>query len=75
MATASGHSFNVGPYGKNAKQNSLKPVRQFKANMAGPGSHVGFPITAKNNNLVYDHQMNISAKFGSNLLCGFRKKR
>jgi hypothetical protein len=40
----------------------------------GPGSHVGFPISAKNNNLVYDHPMNISAKFGSNLFCGFRKK-
>jgi hypothetical protein len=23
---------------------------------------------------VYDHPMNISAKFGSNLFCGFRKK-
>jgi hypothetical protein len=33
----------------------------------GPGSHVGFPISAKNTNLVYDHQMNISAKFESNL--------
>ena len=32
----------------------------------GPGSHVGFPISAKNKNLVYDHPMNISAKFGSN---------
>jgi hypothetical protein len=40
----------------------------------GPGSHVGFPISAKNQNLVYDHPMNISAKFGSNLFCGFRKK-
>ncbi|SSC10992.1 hypothetical protein BPUTEOSOX_1411 [thiotrophic endosymbiont of Bathymodiolus puteoserpentis (Logatchev)] len=39
----------------------------------GPGSHVGFPISAKNKNLVYDHPMNISAKFGSNLFCGFRK--
>ena len=39
-----------------------------------PGSHVGFPISAKNKNLVYDHPMNISAKFGSNLFCGFRKK-
>jgi hypothetical protein len=29
----------------------------------GPGSHVGFPISAKNTNLVYDHPMNISAKF------------
>ena len=29
----------------------------------GPGSHVGFPISAKNKNLVYDHPMNISAKF------------
>jgi hypothetical protein len=35
---------------------------------------VGFPISAKNTNLVYDHPMNISAKFGSNLFCGFRKK-
>jgi hypothetical protein len=43
----------------------------------GPGSHIGFPISAKNKNLVYDHPMNISAKFakfGSNLCCGFRKK-
>jgi hypothetical protein len=24
--------------------------------------------------LVYDHPMNISAKFGSNLFCGFRRK-
>jgi hypothetical protein len=37
-------------------------------------SHVGFPISAKNKNLVYDHPMNISAKFDSNLFCGFRKK-
>jgi hypothetical protein len=37
-----------------------------------PGSHVGFPISAKNKNLVYDHPMNISAKFGSNLFCGLR---
>jgi hypothetical protein len=27
-----------------------------------------------NKNLVYDHPVNISAKFGSNLFCGFRKK-
>jgi hypothetical protein len=40
----------------------------------GPGSHVGFLISAKNKKLVYDHPMNISAKFGSNLFCGFRKK-
>jgi hypothetical protein len=37
----------------------------------GPGSHVGFPISAKNKNLVYYHPMNISAKFDSNLFCGF----
>jgi hypothetical protein len=40
----------------------------------GPGSHVGFPISTKNKNLVYDHTMNIFAKFDSNLFCGFRKK-
>ena len=40
----------------------------------GPGSHVEFPFSTKNKNLVYDHPMNISAKFGSNLFCGFRKK-
>jgi hypothetical protein len=39
----------------------------------GPGSHVGFPISAENKNLVYDHPMNISAKFDSNLFCGFRE--
>ena len=40
------------------------------------GSHVGFPIGAKNKkSCKYDHPMNISAKFGSNLFCGFRKKR
>jgi hypothetical protein len=41
----------------------------------GPGSHVGFTISAKNKNLVYDHPMNISAKFDSNLFCGFRNQR
>jgi hypothetical protein len=35
---------------------------------------LGFPISTKNTNLVYDHPMNISARFGSNLFCGFRKK-
>jgi hypothetical protein len=39
-----------------------------------PGSHVGFPISAKNKRLVHDHPMNISAHFGSNLFCGFREK-
>ena len=45
----------------------------------GHGSHVGFPISAKNknrqkhSNLVYDHPMKISAKFDSNglVFCGF----
>jgi hypothetical protein len=40
----------------------------------GPGSQVGFPISAKNKNFVYDNPMNISAKYGSNRFCGFRKK-
>ena len=40
----------------------------------GPGSHVGFPISAKNKNLVYDHPMNISAKCGSNLFVVSEKK-
>jgi hypothetical protein len=39
-----------------------------------PVSHVGFSISAKNKNPVYDHPMHISAQFGSNLFCGFRKK-
>jgi hypothetical protein len=39
----------------------------------GSGSHVGLPISTKNKNLGYDHPMNISAKFGLNLFCGFRK--
>jgi hypothetical protein len=37
----------------------------------GLGSHVGFPISAKNKNLVYDHPMNISAKSQFNWLGGF----
>jgi hypothetical protein len=38
-----------------------------------PGSHVGFQISTKNTNLVEDHPMNISGKFGSILFCGFRE--
>jgi hypothetical protein len=35
MAAISGHSFNIGPYGKYVQKSSpLKPVSQFKANMA-----------------------------------------
>ena len=30
----------------------------------GPSSHVGFPISAKNTNLVEDHPVNISGKIG-----------
>jgi hypothetical protein len=33
-----------------------------------------FLVLIKNKNLVYDHPMNMSAKIGSNLFCGFRKK-
>jgi hypothetical protein len=38
------------------------------------GSHVGFPISAKNKHLVYNHPMNISAQFGSNLFVVSEKK-
>ena len=37
------------------------------------GSHVGFQISTKNKNLVEDHSMNISGKFGSILISGFRE--
>ena len=39
-----------------------------------PGSHVGFQISTKNTNLVWDHPMNISGKFGWNLFSGFREE-
>jgi hypothetical protein len=39
-----------------------------------PGSHVGFQISTKNTNLVEDHPMNISGKFGSNLFSSFGKE-
>ena len=39
-----------------------------------PGSHVGFQISTKNTNLVEDHPMNISGKFGWNLFTGFREE-
>jgi hypothetical protein len=35
---------------------------------------IGISDQHQNKNLVYDHPMNISAKFDSNLFCGFRKK-
>jgi hypothetical protein len=34
MAAVSGHSFNIGHYGKYVYKSPLKPVSQFKANMA-----------------------------------------
>jgi hypothetical protein len=40
----------------------------------GPGSHVEFQISTKNTNLVEDHPMKISGKFGSNLFSGFREE-
>ena len=39
-----------------------------------PDSHVEFQISTKNTNLVEDHPMNISGKFGSNLFSGFREE-
>jgi hypothetical protein len=39
-----------------------------------PGSHVGFQISTKNTNLVEDHPVNISGKFGLNLFSGFREE-
>ena len=39
-----------------------------------PGSHVGFQISTKNTNLVEDHPMNISGKFGSILYSGLREE-
>jgi hypothetical protein len=53
---------------------TLDPMGISHLHIMGTGSHVGFPISAKNKKLVYDHPMNISVKFGSNLFCGFRKK-
>jgi hypothetical protein len=39
-----------------------------------PDSHVGFQISTKNTNLVEDHPMNISGKFGWNLFSGLREE-
>jgi hypothetical protein len=38
------------------------------------GSHVEFQISTNNTNLVEDHPMNISGKFGSILFSGFREE-
>jgi hypothetical protein len=53
MATTSEHSFN--------KEDFLNFDQS--EHIMGPGSHVGFPISAKNKNLVYDHPMNIIQDF------------
>jgi hypothetical protein len=47
-------------WSKFIKSSCYKPLSQLNCDFAGM--------------LVYDHPMNISAKFGSNLFCGFRKK-
>jgi hypothetical protein len=39
-----------------------------------PGSHVGFQISTKNTNLVEDHPVNISGKFGRFLFSGIREE-
>jgi hypothetical protein len=39
-----------------------------------PGSHVGFHISTKNTNLVENHPVNISGKFGCILFSGFREE-
>jgi hypothetical protein len=39
-----------------------------------PGSHIGFQISTKNTNLVEDHPVNISGKFGRFLFSGFREE-
>jgi hypothetical protein len=36
----------------------------IKYSQMDPGSHVGFQISTKNTNLVEDHPVNISGKFG-----------
>jgi hypothetical protein len=56
-------------FGADLKSNMAARVHNVSEHIMGPGSHVGFPISTKNTNLVYDHPMNISAKFGSNLTC------
>jgi hypothetical protein len=38
------------------------------------GSQVGFQTSTKNTNLVEDHPINISGKFGWNLFSGFREE-
>jgi hypothetical protein len=39
-----------------------------------PSSHVGYQISTKNTNLVEDHPVNISGKFGRFLFSGFREE-
>jgi hypothetical protein len=46
----------------------------YKIFVFGADPKSNMAARAHNKNLVYDHPMNISAQFGSNLFCGFRKK-
>jgi hypothetical protein len=75
MSTISGHSFNIGPYGKYvSKYSPVKPVSQFKTNMAwmpiesyvkiksSHGGHLEFPISKRFTGLVQNHPMIIPAK-------------
>ena len=51
------------------QQEDLKNFDQSE-HIMGPGSHVGFPISAKYKNLVYDHPISLDQICS----CGFRKK-
>jgi hypothetical protein len=46
----------------------------LETHIMDPGSHVGFQISTKNTNLVEDHPVNISGKFGWFLFNGFREE-
>jgi hypothetical protein len=78
MATISGHSFNIGPYGKYVyKFSSLKPVSQFKANMAWMVLMWSiFKIVSSDLTSIQDghYPRTIHAMFALNWLTSFRRE-
>jgi hypothetical protein len=78
------HMFSTGPPNDHSCKVTIQLVKWFltrrfskfqqSEHVIGPGSHVEFPIYAKNTNLAEDHPMNMSGKIGWYLFSGFREE-
>jgi hypothetical protein len=75
MATVSGHSFNIGPYGKNVSKRFFSETTWTIETKLPRNDHWKVPYKGiKNSNLVKDIPMIFPGQFGFNCSCGFREE-